>query len=160
MTGWLPGPDVGCRPMLLPTDDLRTFSWPSMGRYPFPPALCRGVAGTLNEGKKPWPSLSALCCYCCSVAKPCPTLCNPMDCSTPGSPVLYYLPEFAQTHVHWVGDAILPSHPLSPPSLSAFNFFQHQGFFQWVSSLHKVARVLEFQLQHQSFQWIFRVEFL
>ena len=79
--------------MLLPIDDLRTFSWTSMGRYPFPPALCRGFAGTLNDGKEPWPSLSALCCYCCSVAKPCPTLCNPMDCSTPGSPVLYYLPD-------------------------------------------------------------------
>ena len=61
-------------------------------------------------------------------------------------------PEFTQTHVHWVSDAIQPSHPLSSPSLSALNLSQHQGLFQWVSSLHQVAKVLEFQLQHQSFQ--------
>ena len=70
---------------------------------------------------------------CCSVAKSCLTLCNPMDCSTSGSSVLHYLPEFTQTHVHWVGDAIQPSHPLSPPSPPAFNLSQHQGLFQWVS---------------------------
>ena len=97
-------------------------------------------------------------CCCCSVAKPCPTLCDPMDCSTPGFPVLHHLPEFAQTHVHWVNDAIWPSHPLSPTSLFAFNLSQHQSLFQWVGSLHQVAKVLE--LQHQSFQWIFRVAFL
>ena len=68
--------------------------------------------------------------------------------------------EFAQTHVHWVSDAIQPSHPLSSPSSPAFNFSQHQGLFKWVSSLHQVTKVLEFQLQHQSFQWIFRVDFL
>ena len=68
-------------------------------------------------------------------------------------------PGFAQTHIHWVGDAIWPSHPLSSPS-PAFNLSQHQGLFQWVSSLHQVAKVLEFQLQHQSFQWIFKVNFL
>ena len=79
---------------------------------------------------------------CCSVAKSCLTLCNPMDCSTSGSSVLHYLPEFTQTHVHWVGDAIQPSHPLSPPSPPAFNLSQHQGLFQWVSSLHQVAKVL------------------
>ena len=101
-------------------------------------------------------------CCCCSVTKPCPTLCNAMDCSTPGFPVLYYLPEFAQTHVHWIGDAIQPSHPLSPPTTSppAFNLSQHQGFFQCVSSSSQVAKVLELQLQHQFFQWIFRVHFL
>ena len=80
-----------------------------------------------------------------SVAQSCPTLCHPMDCSTPGLPVHHQLLEFTQTHVHWVGDAIQPSHPLSSPS-PAFNLSQHQGLFQWVSSLHQVAKVLEFQL--------------
>ena len=98
------------------------------------------------------------CCW--SVAKSCLTLYDPMNCSTPGFPVLHYLPEFAQTHVHWVGDAIQPSHPLLPSSPPAFNLSQNQGLFQWVSSLHQVAKVLELQLQHQSFQWIFRVDFL
>ena len=83
-----------------------------------------------------------------------------MDCSTPGFPVLHYLPELAQTHVHWVGDAIQPSHPLLSPSPSALNLSQHQGLFQWVSSSHQVAEVLELQLQHQSFQWLFRTDFL
>ena len=68
--------------------------------------------------------------------------------------------EFTQTHVHWVGDAIQPSHPLSFPSPPALNLSQHQSLFQWVSFLHQVARVLEFQLQHQSFEWIFRIDFL
>ena len=75
-----------------------------------------------------------------------------MDCSTPGVPVHHQLPEFYQTHVHWVSDAIQPSHPLSSPSHPAFNLSQHQGLFQWVSSSYQVAKVLEFQLQHQSFQ--------
>ena len=70
----------------------------------------------------------------------------------PGFPVCHQLPELAQTHVHRVSDAIQPSHPLSSPSPSAFNFPQHQGLFQGVNSLHQVAKVLEFQLQHQSFQ--------
>ena len=83
-----------------------------------------------------------------------------MDCSMPGFPVLHYLLEFAQTHVYWVNDATQPSHPLSPPSPPAFNLSQHQGLFQWVSSLNKVAKVLELQLQHQSFQWIYRVDLL
>ena len=92
-----------------------------------------------------------------SVAQSCLTLCYPMDCSTPGFPVHHQLPELAQTHVHQVGDAIQPSHPLSSPSPPAFNLSQHQGFFQWLSSLHQVAKVLE--LQHHSFQWIFRTDF-
>ena len=70
------------------------------------------------------------------------------------------LPEFTQTYVHWVGDAVQPSHPLSSPSPPAFNLSQHQGLFKWVSSSHQVSKVLEFQLQHQSFQWIFRTDFL
>ena len=93
-----------------------------------------------------------------SVTQSCPTLWDPMDCSTPGFPVFHYLLEFAQTHVHWVSDAIQPSHPLSPPSPLAFNPSQHQGLFQWVSSSHQVAKVLE--LQHSSFQWILSVYFL
>ena len=79
-----------------------------------------------------------------------------MDCSTPGFPVHHQLLEFSQTHVHWVGDAIQPSYPLSSPSPPAFNLSQHQNLFQWVSSSHQVAKGLELQLQNQSFQWIFR----
>ena len=77
-----------------------------------------------------------------------------MDCSTPGLPVHHQLPEFAQTHIHRVSDVIQPSHLLSLPSLPAFCLPQHQGLFQWVSSSHQVAKVLELQLQHQSFQYI------
>ena len=88
---------------------------------------------------------------CCPVAESCLTLHNPVDCSTPGFPVLYHLPEFAQTHVHRAGDAIQPSRPLLSPSPPAFNLPQHQSLFQCVSSSHQVAKVLEFQLQHQSF---------
>ena len=87
-------------------------------------------------------------------------LCDPMDCSTPGFPVLHDLPEFAHTHVHQVSNAIQPSHPPSPPSLPTFNLSQHQGPFQWVSSSPPVAEVLELQLQHQSIQWILRADFL
>ena len=94
------------------------------------------------------------------VAQSCLTLCDPMDCSMPGLPVHHQLPEFTQTHVHWASDAIQPSHPLLSPSPPTFNLSQHQGLFKWVSSSHQVARVLEFQLQHQSFQWIFRTDFL
>ena len=88
-----------------------------------------------------------------SVAQSCPTLCNPMDWSTPGFPVHHQLPELAHTHVHQVGEAIQPSHPLLSPS-PTFNRPQHQGLFQWFSFSHQVAKVLEFQLQHQSFQWM------
>ena len=87
------------------------------------------------------------------------TLCNPMDCSVPGLPVHHQLPELTQTHVHWVSDAIQPPHPLSSSS-PIFNLSQHQGLFKWVSSSHQVDNVLEFQLQHQSFQWIFRTGLL
>ena len=95
-----------------------------------------------------------------SSAQSWPTLCSPMDCSMPGLPVHHQLLELAQTHVHWVGDAIQPSLPLLPPSPPAFNLSHHQGLFKWVSSLHQLAKGLEFQLQHQSFQWIFRTDFL
>ena len=79
-------------------------------------------------------------------------LCEPMNCSTPGFPVLHHLPELTQTYVLWVSDAIQPSHPLLPPSPLAFSLSQHQGLFQQVGSSHQVAKVLERQLQHQSFQ--------
>ena len=81
-----------------------------------------------------------------SVTQSCPTLSDPMDCSTPGLAVHHQ--QSVQTHVHWVSDAIQPSHPLLSPSSPAFNLPQHQGLFQWVSSSHQVAKVLEFQLQH------------
>ena len=87
-----------------------------------------------------------------SVAQLCPTLCNPMNHSTPGLPLHQQLPEFIQTHVHRVGDAIQPSHPLSSPSPLAPNASQHQSLFQWINSSHEVAKVLEFQLSHHSFQ--------
>ena len=83
-----------------------------------------------------------------------------MDCSMPGFPVHHQLPELAQTHVHWVGDAIQPSHPLFSPSPPAFNLSQHQSLFKWISSSHQVAKVLEFQLQYQSFQWTLRIDLL
>ena len=87
-------------------------------------------------------------------------LCNPMNHSAPGLPVHHKLPEFTQTHVHLVGDAIQPSHPLLSPSPPAPNPSQHQGLFQWVNSSHEVAKVLKFQLQHQSFQWTPRTDLL
>ena len=105
-------------------------------------------------------SLSKIYCYIdsssvqfSSVTQSCLTLCDPMDCNTPGLPVHHQLLEFTQTHVHWVSDANQPSHPLSSLSPPALNLCQHQGLFKWVGSSHQVAQVLEFQLQHQSFQW-------
>ena len=100
-----------------------------------------------------------------SVAQSHPTLCDPMDCSTPGLPVHHQLQESTQTHVHLVGDAIQPSHLLLSPSPPIFNHSQNQSLFKWVSSSHQVAKELEFQLQHQSFQWIlglisFRMDWL
>jgi len=106
-----------------------------------------------------WPLCDISYEYISSVAQLCPTLCNPMDCSTPGFSVHHQLPELEQTHVHQVGDANQPSHHLLPPSPPAFNLSQHQGL-QGVSSSHQVATVLELQLQHQSFQWIVRTDFL
>ena len=95
-----------------------------------------------------------------SVSQSCPTCCDPMNRSTPGFPVHHKLPEFTQTHVCRVGDAIKPSHPLLSPSPPAPNPSQPQDLFQWVNSLHEVAKVLEFQFQHQSFQWAPRTDLL
>ena len=89
--------------------------------------------------------------YCCSVVRLCLILWDPMDCSTPGFPVLHHFLELAQTHVYWISDAIQPPHPLSSPYPPAFSLSQHQGLFKWVSSLHQMAKVLELQLQHLSF---------
>ena len=108
--------------------------------------------------------------YCCyksfvryqfsSVTHLCPTLCNPMNCSMPGLPVHHQLPEFTQTHIHRVSDAIQPSYPLLSPSPPAPNPSQHQSLFQWVNSWHEVDKVLEFQLKHHSFQWTPRTDLL
>ena len=84
-----------------------------------------------------------------SVTQSSPTICDPMNHGMPGFSVHHQLPEFTQTHVHWVGDAIQPSHPLSSPSPPALNLSRHGGLFKWVSSFHQVAKIFEFQLQHQ-----------
>ena len=95
-----------------------------------------------------------------SVAQSCPTLCDPMNHSTPGLPVHHQLPEFTQTQVHQVSDAIQPSHPLSSPSPPAPNPSQHQSIFQWVNSSHEVAKVLECQRWYHPFQWNPRADLL
>ena len=112
-------------------------------------AICLVVVGMKPTEKQP----SNVAPDFSSVAQLCPILCDPMNCSTPGLPVHHQLPEFTQTHVHRVSDAIQPSHPLSSPSPPpALNPSQHQDLFKLVSSSHQVAKVLEFQLQHESFQ--------
>ena len=97
---------------------------------------------------------------CCSITKSCLTLWDPMDRRVPVFPINHYLLVFAQIHIHWVCDAIQSSHPLSPPSPPAQYLSQHQSLFQWVNPLHRVTKVSELQLQHQSFQRIFRADFL
>ena len=87
-----------------------------------------------------------------SIAQLCPAICDPTDCSIPGFPVHHQLLEIAQTHVHHVSDAIQPSHSLSSPSSPSLNLSQDHDLFQGVSSSHQVAKLLEFQLQHQTFQ--------
>ena len=118
-------------------------------------AFCWGAANAKSLGLV---FCSPYCC-CCLISKSWLALNYPMNCSTPGFLVLHCLLELAQTHVCWVSDATQPSHPLSLPSSLALNLSQHQGLFQWVSSLHEVAKVLELQLERQSFQWIFRTNF-
>ena len=132
------------------------WSFPTPGELsdseinPASPALADGFFITS-------PPLQIFCC--CSVPQLCLILCDLVDCSMPGFSVLHHLPDVAQTHAHWVGDAIQPSRPLLSPSPPAFNISQHQGLF-WVGSLHQLAEVLELPLQHQSFHWIFKVDFL
>ena len=130
-----------------------------LGSY-WVPGICSGVTGKQNSSDSVKVYFKTTVSQFSSVAQSCPTFCDPMDRSTPGFPVHHQLPELTQTHVHRVSDAIDPSHPLSFPSPPAFNLSQHQGLFKWFSSSHQVAEVLEFQLQHQSFQWIFRTDFL
>ena len=95
--------------------------------------------------------------FACSTAQSCPNLCYPMDYSLT---ILHHLQELAQTYVHWINDAIQPSNPLSSPSPPSFYLSKHHGLFQWVGSSYQMAKILELQLQHQSFQWIFRIDFL
>ena len=128
--------------------------WNQEVESPYFPLLFQECRGSLN------PFQFHMTFRISSVVQSCPTLCDPMDYSMPGFPIHHQLSELAQTHVHRVGDAIQPSHPLLSPSPPAFNYSEHQSLFQWVSSSHQVAKVLEFQLQHQSFQWIFRADFL
>ena len=128
----------------------RGSSWPrAWTRVSYVSWICR--RGSLPYGK---PKVNEL------IPQSCPTLCDPMNRSTPGLPVHHKLPEFTQTHIHRVGDAIQLSHPLSSPSPPAPSPSHHQGLFQRVSSSHEVAKVLEFQLQHQSFQWTPRTDLL
>ena len=96
--------------------------------------------------------------HCCSVAQSCLILCDHMDCSIPDMPVPLHLLKFAQVHVHCTGDATQPFHPLMPSSPSALNLSQYQGLFQWVGCLHQMTKILELHLQHQSCQWVFRVD--
>ena len=93
-------------------------------------------------------------------AKSCWTLCDPINYSMPGFPVLHYLLEFAHICVHWVSDTIQPSHPLLSPFPPSLNPSQHTGLFQWVGSMDQLAKILGLQLQHRFFQWIFRAAFL
>ena len=95
-----------------------------------------------------------------SVAQSRPTLCDPIDCSMPCFPVLRHLAELAQTHVHWVSEVMQPSNALSSSSPPSINLAQPQGLSKWVSSFHQVVKVLEFHLQHQSFQWICRADLI
>ena len=112
------------------------------------------------KGNQSWTFICTFLLQFRSVAQPCPTLYDPMDCSMPGLPVHHQLPELTQTHVHRVSDAIQQSHPLSSPSPPAPNPSQHQSLLKWVNSSHEVAKVLEFQLQHQSFQRTPRTDLL
>ena len=130
-----------CNKLIGLASELRSCTW--LRRLPPQYRQILGNGTALNN----W---AIICPCCCLATKSCLTLCSPTNCSTPGLLVLHYLPEFAQTYVHWVSDAIQTSHPLSPSSPLALNLSQHQGLFQWVSSWHQVAKVLE--LQHQSFQ--------
>ena len=153
----------------------RTIPWKPCGSWPLKKVVIETVVWNLlfikwalwHWPQKDWldprdremlEGLIAISVQFSSATHSCPTVYNPMNRSMPGLPVHHQLPEFTQTRVHRVGDAIQPSHPLSSPSPPAPNPSQHQGLFQWVSSSHEVAKVLELQLQHQSFQWTSRTD--
>ena len=130
--------------------------WSSAAVFTFSPEVWSQQSGWMGrdfEGIGSWDCGS-------SVTQLCPTLCDLMNRSTPGLPVHHQLPEFTHTYVHWVSDAIQPSQPLSSPSPPARNLSQHQGLFRWVRSSNQVAKGLEFQPQHQSFQWTPRTDLL
>ena len=146
-----------CHPSLLPASGLRVFSLASLsclnGTKVQGLFLVQLGLNAVSSLERIFPqclhlnhSLTALGSSCHSFAKSCLTLWDPMNCRMPGFPVLHYLPEITQIHVHWVGDAIQPSYPLSAPSLPALNLSQHQSLFQWVGSSHQVTKVLELQL--------------
>ena len=136
------------------TGNLRT-PWGSISQWQQTFPLSKWCLPTTPSIALPRPSVQFS-----SVAQSCPTLCHPMNHSTPGLPVHHKLLQFTQTHAHRVSDAIQPSQPLSSPSPPAPNPSQHQGLFQWINSSHEVAKVLELQLQHQSFQWTPRTDLL
>ena len=115
--------------------------FPTQSFNPGFPLMAENILLLFSDFGQYWTSFL---CICCSVAKLCLTLCESVDCSTPVFPVLYYLPEFIQTHTIRVGDAIQSSHPLSLPSPPALNLSQHQDLFQWINSLYQVAKALEF----------------
>ena len=122
------------------------------------PSENQGLEESIDEHKylkhagQSVPTISWSCAFSSVQSLSRVRLCDSMNCCMPGFPVHHQLPELIQTHIHWVSDAIQPSHPLLSPSSPAFDLSQHQGFFQWVSFSHEIAKVLE--LQHQSFQWI------
>ena len=138
------------------TDAFKLWCWRRLLRVPW---TARRSNQSIQKEINPEYSLEGLMLKLW-VAQSCGSLWDPMHCSIPGFPVLHYLLGFAQTHVHWISDAIQPSHPLSSPSTPAFNLSQYQDLFLGVYSIHQVAKVLELQLQHQAFQWLFRTEFL
>ena len=131
-----------------------------MLRTVMPPAKVSSTIPVLGHSILPIFIAYKLLHIICLVTRLCPTLRDPMDCSTPGIHVPHHLLEFAQVHVHCINDVIQPSYPLSPSSPPALNLSQNQGLFQWVGCSYQVAKVLELQLQHQSFQWVFVVDFL
>ena len=129
----------------VPFPSSRVLAYPEIKPSSESPALQANYLSLSHQG-----SLINNNCCCWSVAWSCPTLCDPVDCSMPVCPTPS--PEVCQVHVHCIGDAIQPSHPLMPSSPSALNLSQHQGLFQWISYLHQMTKILELQLQHQSFQ--------
>ena len=151
---WLSGKESACQCRRHRCDPwVRQIPW--RRKWQSTPAFLPGKShGQRNHGQWTYHPVQLS-----SVIQSCLTFCDSMDHSTPGLPVHHQLPESIQTHLHWVSDVIQPSHPLPSPSPPVFSLSQHQGLFKWVSSLHQVAKV-EFQLQHQSFQWTPRTDLL
>ena len=135
---------------------LTFLSWKALPPYPY---MWPFFSYTKTQLKCFFQKLSYKCLSSVQLLS-CVQLCDPMVYSMPGFPIHHQHMKLTQTLVHWVGDAIQPSHSLSSPSPPAFNLSQHQGLFKWVSTSHQVAKVLEFQLQHQSFQWTLRTDLL